>query len=34
VLVRHIREAVQKDPTSAANILRTWVTDVAPKRSA
>jgi flagellar M-ring protein FliF len=34
VLVRHIREAVQKDPVSAANILRTWVTDQDPKRPA
>jgi flagellar M-ring protein FliF len=34
VLVRHIREAVQKDPVSAANILRTWVTDQEPKKPA
>jgi flagellar M-ring protein FliF len=33
VLVRHIRDAVQKDPISAANILRTWVTDQDPKSS-
>jgi flagellar M-ring protein FliF len=26
VLVRHIREAVTKDPATAANVLRTWVT--------
>ena len=34
VLVRHIRDAVQKDPVGAANILRTWVTDQDPKRPA
>jgi len=34
VLVRHIRDAVQKDPVSAANILRTWVTEQEPKRPA
>jgi flagellar M-ring protein FliF len=34
VLVRHIRDAVQKDPVGAANILRTWVTDKDPKRPA
>jgi flagellar biosynthesis/type III secretory pathway M-ring protein FliF/YscJ len=28
VLVRHIRESVQKDPVAAANALRTWVTDM------
>jgi flagellar M-ring protein FliF len=32
VLVRHIREAVQKDPLTAANVLRTWVTGLDPKR--
>jgi flagellar M-ring protein FliF len=32
VLVRHIRDAVQKDPVGAANILRTRVTDQDPKR--
>jgi flagellar M-ring protein FliF len=34
VLVRHIRDAVTKDPVGAANILRTWVTDQDPKRPA
>ena len=34
VLVRHIRDAVQKDPVGAANILRTWVMDQDPKRQA
>ena len=34
VLVRHIRDAVQKDPVGAANILRTWVTDQEPKKPA
>ncbi len=33
VLVRHIREAVQKDPVAAANVLRTWVTDLEIKRN-
>jgi flagellar M-ring protein FliF len=33
VLVRHIRDAVQKDPVNAANVLRTWVSDSEPKRS-
>ncbi|MDE3195077.1 MAG: flagellar M-ring protein FliF [Acidobacteriota bacterium] len=33
VLVRHIRDSVQKDPAGAANILRTWVTEVEPKRT-
>jgi len=28
VLVRHIRESVQKDPIAAANVLRTWVADM------
>ena len=32
VLVRHIRESVQKDPIAAANVLRTWVTDAEPKK--
>lgn len=32
VLVKHIREAVTKDPLTAANVLRTWVTGVEPKR--
>ncbi len=32
VLVRHIRESVTKDPAAAANVLRTWVTDLEPKR--
>jgi flagellar M-ring protein FliF len=27
VLVRQIRESVQKDPAGAANVLRTWVSD-------
>jgi flagellar M-ring protein FliF len=27
VLARHIRTAVEKDPLSAANLLRTWVTE-------
>jgi flagellar M-ring protein FliF len=34
VLVRHIRDAVQKDPVGAANILRTWVTDQDPRKPA
>ena len=33
VLVKHIREAVHKDPTSAANVLRTWVADLESKRN-
>ena len=33
VLVKHIRESVQKDPLAAANILRTWVAEVEGKRS-
>jgi flagellar M-ring protein FliF len=32
VLVKHIREAVQKDPLTAANVLRTWVADLESKR--
>jgi flagellar M-ring protein FliF len=32
VLVRHIRDAVTKDPLTAANVLRTWVSGVEPKR--
>jgi flagellar M-ring protein FliF len=32
VLVRHIRDAVQKDPVTAANVLRTWVTDKDTRR--
>jgi len=32
VLVRHIRDAVQKDPLTAANVLRTWVSDIEGKR--
>ncbi len=32
VLVRHIRDAVTKDPITAANVLRTWVTDQEGKR--
>ncbi len=32
VLVRHIRDAVTKDPITAANVLRTWVTDTESKR--
>jgi flagellar M-ring protein FliF len=28
VLVRHIRESVHKDPGGAANVLRTWVSEV------
>jgi flagellar biosynthesis/type III secretory pathway M-ring protein FliF/YscJ len=27
VLVRHVREASQKDPASAANVLRAWMTE-------
>jgi flagellar M-ring protein FliF len=34
VLARHIREAVEKDPVNASNVLRTWVTDLEPKRQA
>jgi flagellar M-ring protein FliF len=33
VLVRHIRESVQKDPVAAANVLRTWVADMDSKRT-
>jgi flagellar M-ring protein FliF len=33
VLVKHIRESVQKDPGAAANVLRTWVADMETKRS-
>jgi flagellar M-ring protein FliF len=33
VLVRHIRESVQKDPGAAANVLRTWVADTEVKRA-
>ena len=33
VLARHLRESIQKDPVNAANVLRTWVSDVEPKRS-
>ncbi len=32
VLVRHIRESVQKDPASAANVLRTWVAEMDTRR--
>jgi flagellar M-ring protein FliF len=28
VLVKHIRESVQKDPGGAANVLRTWVSEL------
>ena len=33
VLVRHIRDAVQKDPVSSANVLRSWITDNDAKRT-
>ncbi len=33
VLVKHIREAVQKDPLNAANVLRTWVSDIEARRT-
>ncbi|MDP9169686.1 MAG: hypothetical protein M3N54_03635, partial [Acidobacteriota bacterium] len=33
VLARHIREAVQKDPVSAANTLRSWLADAGSRRS-
>ena len=33
-VVRHIRDAVQKDPVSVARILRTWVSEPETKRSA
>jgi flagellar M-ring protein FliF len=32
VLIRHIRDAAQKDPGNAANVLRAWITDAEPKR--
>lgn len=32
VLVKHIRESVQKDPNGAANVLRTWVAELEPRR--
>jgi flagellar biosynthesis/type III secretory pathway M-ring protein FliF/YscJ len=33
VLVRHIRDAVEKDPVTAANVLRTWVADIDTRRT-
>ena len=33
VLVRHIRESVQKDPVTAANVLRTWVADMDSRKT-
>lgn len=33
VLMKHIREGVQKDPVSAANVLRTWVAEGEAKRT-
>ena len=32
VLVKHIRESVQKDPNGAANVLRTWVAELETRR--
>ena len=31
VLIRHIRESTQKDPATAANVLRAWMSDSAGK---
>jgi flagellar M-ring protein FliF len=33
VLVRHIRDSVQKDPVSSTNVLRTWISDLDTKRT-
>jgi flagellar M-ring protein FliF len=33
VLIRHIRESTQKDPATAANVLRAWMNDTAGKTS-
>ncbi len=32
VLVKHIRESVQRDPGAAANVLRTWVAELDTRR--
>jgi flagellar biosynthesis/type III secretory pathway M-ring protein FliF/YscJ len=31
VLIRHIRESSQKDPATAANVLRAWMNDTGGK---
>jgi flagellar M-ring protein FliF len=33
VLVRHIRDSVQKDPVNSTNVLRTWISDLDTKRT-
>jgi flagellar biosynthesis/type III secretory pathway M-ring protein FliF/YscJ len=33
VLVRHIRDSVQKDPVSSTNVPRTWISDLDTKRT-
>jgi flagellar M-ring protein FliF len=33
VLIRHVREVTQKDPATAAAVLRTWLSDTGGKRS-
>jgi len=33
VLVKHIRDSVQKDSTNATNVLRTWLSDAETKRA-
>ena len=32
VMVKHIRESVQRDPGAAANVLRTWVAELDTRR--
>jgi flagellar biosynthesis/type III secretory pathway M-ring protein FliF/YscJ len=33
VLVKHIRESVTKDPGSATNVLRSWISDTEVRRN-
>jgi flagellar biosynthesis/type III secretory pathway M-ring protein FliF/YscJ len=33
VLVKHIRDSVQKDSMNATNVLRTWISDADTKRT-